>query len=538
MKRAWNLPRRYAMPVVIVFFSLAALGIGLLLLLTNARQTERAVGSELKAIATHAASHIDPAAYYRLFFAGDRLQGDFKGIQQSADFSTIRRTLLETAGLYGELNLGENNIYTFVRDLKTEELRWGVMLHPTPFSGESYLPPAVVDLIVANGKPGFSGVYLSRASNREWISGYAPVLWRGQVIGLVEVAREITEVTRTERMRLIPMIAAGAAVILLAMIAIALLLNSSRRLSRSHAELERTFAELEKSTSTYRTLTESSTDIIFSLNAEFSVISINGAARRQLGINPVDAQGKLITDVLFKRRAQDTADDLFDPALLRNALKNLKGSEDKLDLIAALQSGITGEPKEYRIRIERISSAGGVGYIGRAVGQGEMAIAGLIDRARFRFSLKNSLLLTEELAAFLAGLCRRYTDEGRAKTVRIMLREMLLNAIEHGNLGIDFKSKSDALEAGNYFELIDERRRMMPYRDRIVSVDVLIANDKMAFRITDEGEGFDHKKMIQRLSDGKNEGAHGRGIVMTMQEFDVVRYNDKGNTVTLIKKIL
>ena len=136
-----------------------------------------------------------------------------------------------------------------------------------------------------------------------------------------------------------------------------------------------------------------------------------------------------------------------------------------------------------------------------------------------------------------AALSRRYVDESQATTLRIMLREMLLNAIEHGNLGIDFDTKTTALMQESYFSLLDERRRQTPYRDRVVLIDALISADKLAFRVTDEGEGFDHRKMLAKLTDEKNETAHGRGIVMTIQEFDVVRYNEKGNSVVLIKNL-
>jgi PAS domain-containing protein len=528
--------RRYAMPLTVILFSIAALAIGALLIVNNARQVREAIGVELKAIATQAASHIDAGQFYRLFFQNDKLRPVLKDTAKSAEFFQIRKRLADTAALYSELNLGENNIYTFVRDLKNDELRWGVMLHPQPFTGELYLPPQALLNVLAYGKPGFSGVYLSSASKREWISGYAPIVHRSQVVGIVEVAREVTEVARIARLRLVPVLIAGFAVLALAVFAILLLLNSGRRLNQANSDLQQTLAELGKSTSTYRTLTESSTDIIFSLDADFRVLSLNRAAHRQLGIDNEAARGRDIVDVLCSRGGK-SGENLFDPALLRRALANLRERNDTVNMSAALMSGLTGEPREYRIRVERVEAGGSVGYIGRASGQGETAVAGLIARPRLSFRLMNSVIMTEELAAFLAGLCRRYLDDNRATTFRIMLREMLLNAIEHGNLEIDFEAKSRALATDSYFELIDERRRIEPYRDRLVTVDALIDPEKIAFRITDEGPGFDHGAMLAKLQGELNVAAHGRGILMTLQEFDIVRYNRKGNSVLLLKKI-
>lgn len=532
--------RRFLMPLAIAVFALSALGIGALLIVSNARQTQEAIGVELKAIASHAASHIDASAYYRLFFVNDKIKADLKGIDKTNDFLTFKNHLKSTTTFYSDLSLGEENIYTFVRDLKSDELKWGVMLHPKPFTGEAYAAPEALNLVVAFGKAGYSGIYLSSASKREWISGYAPIIYRSQVIGIVEVAREITEVQRAARMRLMPALVASLAVILLSVAAVLLLINAARKTTKANAELTATLQELEKSTSTYRTVTESSTDIIFLLDPAFHVASINTAVRRQLGVSPTEARGKHIVDVLCRKDSAGEGDYLFDPQLLHGALAALKGSNEKVNLSAALKSAVTGEAKQYRILIESIApgseSAAG-GYIGRAVATSEMAVASLVERSRFSFRLGNSLLLTEELATFLSAVARRYVDESQATTLRIMLREMLLNAIEHGNLEIDFDTKTTALMQEAYFQLIDERRRQVPYRDRVVLVDALISADKLAFRITDEGKGFDHGEMLDRLSREKNETAHGRGIVMTLQEFDVVRYNAKGNSVVLIKNL-
>ncbi|HNL11487.1 MAG TPA: ATP-binding protein, partial [Turneriella sp.] len=64
-----------------------------------------------------------------------------------------------------------------------------------------------------------------------------------------------------------------------------------------------------------------------------------------------------------------------------------------------------------------------------------------------------------------------------------------------------------------------------------------IAPRRAAFRISDEGRGFDHRKFNNLAAQGDTELAHGRGIRMTLRVFDRVRYNTRGNRVTLPKKI-
>jgi len=528
------LQKRWALTLTVLALSAATLLLVSILLVGNRRDTEIAVGKELQAIAAGIAPHLPPATYADLFFRAGKLRPDLGAASREKSFAQLKEILRQGAARYAYLNLGKDNVYSFVIDPASGELFWAVMLHETPFTGEKYVPPAVVKTLLASKSPGFSPVYLSTASQREWISGYAPILLDGKVIGLVEVAREVTEVLQTARGSLYPAIGVSIGIILISGGAMFLILQFARRLQRSNSDLADALSRLTASTAISRLLTESSSDIIFGLDGELKIVSLNSAARRQLGIDPNAAIGKELTETLCIKKDGE-ADYLFDPELLRQALITLRETGEKVNLTATLTSQLTGEPKDYRIRVERVSDAQELQFIGRASSLGDMMVASLLNRTRLAFTLNNSLLMTEELATFLSGLCRRYVDEQKVTTYRIMLREMLLNAIEHGNLEIDFDTKSQALMTETYFELIDERRRTEPYRSRVVTVDCLIDAKKIAFRITDEGNGFDHRAMIAKLTSETNETAHGRGIVMTLQEFDKVRYNEKGNSVVLVK---
>src|SRR5690606_22525379 len=49
------------------------------------------------------------------------------------------------------------------------------------------------------------------------------------------------------------------------------------------------------------------------------------------------------------------------------------------------------------------------------------------------------------------------------------LSEIINNAIEHGNLGITFEEKSNALKASRFYPLAIERTHKEPYKDRVVT---------------------------------------------------------------------
>lgn len=530
--------RRWAIPLTIVALTAVAIVLSFLLLRHNRRDTEVTVARELQAVATGISAHIPAEIYYNLFYTGNAAKAQLTGSARDPRFRQLQALLRDSAGAYSYLKLGQDNVYTFVTPestAKTNSVYWGVMLHEKTFTGESYQPPEILSQVVTTGRPAHSGVYLSTASRRDWISGYAPIIYKDKVIGIVEVAREITEIMSSARDGILPVIVIVIVIILISAVTISVIIQAARNLQKSNLELSETLGKLTRTTAVSRHLSESSPEIIFALDAELRVVSINIAAQRQLGIDVKAAIGAGLADVLCPEEKFAGNEDLFDPQLLRHALDNLKTRGEKVNLTASLPSRLTGEPKDYRIRVERVSEHGELSFIGRAASLSGLIVANLLNRTRMQFSLNNSLLMTEEMATFLSGLCRRFVDEHKASMYRIMLREMLVNAVEHGNLEISFDEKTQALMTESYFDLIDERRRQEPYKNRTVTVDFLIKPEKIAIRVTDEGNGFDHRKMIAKLRDEKNEEAHGRGILMTVNEFDVVRYNNKGNSVTLIK---
>ncbi len=55
--------------------------------------------------------------------------------------------------------------------------------------------------------------------------------------------------------------------------------------------------------------------------------------------------------------------------------------------------------------------------------------------------------------------------------------------------------------------------------------------------ITDEGDGFDHEKMLARSINDDTNGilSHGRGIAISKIFLDSIVYNQKGNSVRVTK---
>lgn len=144
----------------------------------------------------------------------------------------------------------------------------------------------------------------------------------------------------------------------------------------------------------------------------------------------------------------------------------------------------------------------------------------LIDLALFRFSRLEEV---GPLIEVLASLCP--SPELAASG----LTELLVNAVEHGNLGISYADKKQ-LRLEDRWEAEVARRFALPAcRERCVRVERHF--DRLEFTVTDEGEGFDWQRYME--FDPERAGdPNGRGIAMArMLSFATLEYRGTGNTV-------
>lgn len=121
--------------------------------------------------------------------------------------------------------------------------------------------------------------------------------------------------------------------------------------------------------------------------------------------------------------------------------------------------------------------------------------------------------------------------------IRVGMSEMITNAIEHGNLGITAEEKFKATEEGVYYDMLNERMSDPAKAARKTNIKIDFRDDKLTVKITDEGSGFDTTKLPSPTDKENLMKLHGRGIFITRIYFTDIKYNDKGNEVTLIKDV-
>lgn len=168
--------------------------------------------------------------------------------------------------------------------------------------------------------------------------------------------------------------------------------------------------------------------------------------------------------------------------------------------------------------------------------------AGEIDiTENLSLTLGNDLNIVNHAVQLIINHCRSVFRLSDIFTLRFGLYEMIVNAIEHGNLGITFAEKSKAIEEDQLVNLIKERAESPERASRRVSIVCTIDGKGLACTIRDEGEGFDHSSYSDvedpsMLIEDLGLSLHGRGIILTRLQFDELRYNSKGNEVYLFKK--
>jgi DNA-binding response OmpR family regulator len=114
--------------------------------------------------------------------------------------------------------------------------------------------------------------------------------------------------------------------------------------------------------------------------------------------------------------------------------------------------------------------------------------------------------------------------------------ELLVNAVEHGNLGISYQEKSQLLLAGRWLEEVESRLQKPHYAERQVSVLLEKNSTSLVVTITDQGAGFDWHNYLN-FSTERAFDLNGRGIAMSKAiSFDSLEYLEKGNSVkTLVQ---
>lgn len=111
------------------------------------------------------------------------------------------------------------------------------------------------------------------------------------------------------------------------------------------------------------------------------------------------------------------------------------------------------------------------------------------------------------------------------------IHEILINAVEHGNLGITYDEKTDLLNDGTWHKEVDRRLALPENAHKTVQVEIFREPGKLIVRIIDSGPGFDFEPYLD-FDEARVFDNHGRGIALTRAALDL-EYEGTGNTVVV-----
>jgi len=150
---------------------------------------------------------------------------------------------------------------------------------------------------------------------------------------------------------------------------------------------------------------------------------------------------------------------------------------------------------------------------------------GLMTQGRFHL---RTLDEAQALAAMIANACPE------PRRVVMGLSELLVNGLEHGNLGITYAEKSELNATGSWRQEVERRTALPENQDKFVELEFERTGSAIHILIQDQGEGFEWEKYLS-FSPERSMDNHGRGIAMAgLLSFDRIEYQGKGNRVLAI----
>ena len=144
----------------------------------------------------------------------------------------------------------------------------------------------------------------------------------------------------------------------------------------------------------------------------------------------------------------------------------------------------------------------------------------LIETCKFNF---RTLAEAESLAAFMANC---FPEPARVVSG---LGELLINAVEHGNLGIGYEKKTALIDAGTWRAEIERMQNLPKYAATYAVATIAHRKDGVYVVIEDQGDGFAWRNFMT-IDPARAGDNHGRGIAQAnATSFDKLTYNDIGN---------
>ena len=305
-----------------------------------------------------------------------------------------------------------------------------------------------------------------------------------------------------------------------------------REFIRLSKEVHKAHERIKLSERKNRILAQGTKDCILSLNDDYYFLNANQQALTQLHLNRETLEKTSFFDLV----SSESGSAPFLINFIKEKLADLKRTKKSVAMKLRFKCFLPTETRSYNVNFAYVETEEGNEIICTASLPQEETYLKYVQAESGKFVIDNYLLTVEEVSNRLVSSLAKFTHADGVKQVQFGLREMLINALEHGNLNIKSEEKNQALIEDRYFQFLSGRQSHPEYRDKKIIVEYSVSPAKAVYRITDQGDGFDCRTFLKELQAVReNINMQGRGIMMALKSFDKISYNEKGNCVTLVK---
>ncbi len=215
-------------------------------------------------------------------------------------------------------------------------------------------------------------------------------------------------------------------------------------------------------------------------------------------------------------------------------LMTAHGSEEIA--VAALRKGAASYVPKRDLTRDLAETVENILSVSRAIRNQHEVLDCLAD-VQYRYVLANDVSRVATVIGHMQDqmIQLKIVDKSGLIRVGTALFEVLVNAIEHGNL--ELRSELREIDDRKSYARLGERRRaLQPYRDRHVYVTASFSRTEAVYVVRDEGPGFDPSRLPDPTDLTNLDRAGGRGLLLVRTFMDEVTFNATGNQVTMVKR--
>ena len=153
------------------------------------------------------------------------------------------------------------------------------------------------------------------------------------------------------------------------------------------------------------------------------------------------------------------------------------------------------------------------------------------------FEIDNDVDAVPAFVEYFVQACASGAGVREATDLSLALRELLLNAIEHGNLGLSYDEKAQALQAGSLNDLLAGRLAQPDRASLHTRITARRRDDLLEVAIQDQGNGFDWRELPDPTHPANVLAEHGRGVLLASVSVSKLEYRGNGSAVSFSKRL-